>query len=859
MDAPVEAAPAAAPRWREWLLRYRRPLLAVIALAIAGLGFEAIRAILAEVRLADVRAAFQAIDGGRIALALAFTIASYLSLTLYDWFAVRTIGRSLPWRTAALASFTSYTVSHNLGLSLLTGGSARLRAYAAAGLDVADVARVTLIASATFWGGVLAVTAVALLAGERPLALGGYSFAPMWQHFAGGLIVAAIAALFVLRWRGRDMLRIGSATLPVPAPRLMAAQIAVAAFDLACASGALFVLVPHADPTLIGSFFLAYAVAIILALVTHVPGGIGVFEATMLALVPIGRSDLFAALLIYRLVYYLLPLLVAGIIMVALEGKRLRRPIAAGLSVADRIGQALAPPLLALLVFGGGLVLLVSGALPPAHGRMHPLHELLPLPFVEGSHFAASLVGTALLLIAPAVQARLKSGFHAARALLIAGAIFSLTKGVDYEEAIILLIVAALMQYARPGFYRSAGIGSAPVARWWWAAALIALALSAWAGFFAYKHVAYSDDLWWDFAWRGNAPRFLRATLGATMLLVGWAFWRLMSVPPRPQERQQLPDAVAKRAIGATNRADSMLAFTGDKDFLISASADAFLMYRIQGRTWVVMGDPVGPEAAWSELLWELRRRCDAAHGRLCLYQVSVAMLPLVVELGLQPMKYGEEALIDLRQGYDLKGATYKSLRHSTNKASAAGLAFDVIPAAEVLAMLPDLRRVSDAWLRGKVGAEKSFSLGRFETDYITRFDCAVLRLDGAIVAFANLWATPNREELSVDLMRHLPDTPYGAMDLLFVRLMQYGAAQGFERFNLGMAPLSGLKPGPLAPIWSRLGAAVYGHGERLYGFSGLRAFKAKFAPDWVPRYIGTSPGVSAPRALIDLAALLGG
>ena len=74
-----------------------------------------------------------------------------------------------------------------------------------------------------------------------------------------------------------------------------------------------------------------------------------------------------------------------------------RRPLATGLGIAHRIGQALVPPLLALLVFAGGLVLLISGALPPAHGRMHPLHGILPLPFVEGSHFAASLVGTALL------------------------------------------------------------------------------------------------------------------------------------------------------------------------------------------------------------------------------------------------------------------------------------------------------------------------------------------------------------------------------------------------------------------------------------------------------------------------------
>ena len=861
LDAAL-TAPAAAGATRRQPVpagRWRRRLIVLAVLAVALLGFEALRTILAEVRLKDVRGALHAVDPARIWAAIGLTAASYLALTFYDWFAVRTIGRQVPWRTAALASFTSYTIGHNLGLSLLTGGSARLRAYSAAGLDFADVARITLIASATFWSGVIGVTALALLGAHAPIAIASWTFAAGAQHLLGGVLLAAIAALFALRLAGLRELRIGRATLPLPTPPIMAAQLGVAGIDLACAAAALLVLVPQAGPALFGAFFLAYALAITVALVTHVPGGLGVFEATILALVPLGRSDLFAALLLYRLVYYLLPLVVAGAIMVGLEGRRLRRPIAASLSAVESIGQALAPPLIGLLVFGGGLVLLVSGALPAVHGRMHSLRGFLPLPFVEASHFAASLVGTALLLTAPAVQARLKSGFHAARTLLLAGALFSLLKGFDYEEAIILLIVAGLLHYSRPACYRRSGIGAAPIVRWWWAAAVIALTLSAWAGFFAYKHVAYSDSLWWDFAWRGNAPRFLRATLGATMLIGGAAFWRLMAASPHVNELRELPAEVAARALPCATRADAMLAFTGDKGFLVSAAGDAFLMYRVWGRSWIVMGDPVGPQAAWSELVWEIRRRCDAARGRLCLFQVSPDMLPLLVELGLPPIKYGEEAMVDLSHGFDLQGSAYRSLRYSVKRAVAAGLSFAVIPAAEVPAHGAALRRVSDAWLAGKPGAEKGFSLGRFDMDYLARFDCAVLRLHGEIVAFANIWTNGKGSEMSVDLMRHLPDTPYGAMDLLFVRLMQLGAQRGFAWFNLGLAPLSGLQGGPLAPLWSRLGAAVYGHGERLYSFSGLRAFKAKFGPVWVPRYIGTSPGLSAPRALIDLAAMIGG
>ncbi|MGY4396633.1 phosphatidylglycerol lysyltransferase [Sphingomonas sp. UYAg733] len=841
-----------------WGRSHRRPLIALAILAVALLGFEALHAILGEVRLKDVRAALHEIPQGRIAAAIALTGLSYFALTLSEALSLRAIGVRLPWRTAALASFTSYAISHNFGLSLLTGGSARYRVYASAGLDLGDVARVGLLSSAGFWAGLSGIIALALLTGSAPLVIGPALLPIVGQRVIALAIVALIVTLFTARHRGVERIGIGRLTLPVPPVRIMAAQLGVAMLDLAAAAAALFVLLPQSGPQSFALFFLAYTLAVTASAVSHVPGGIGVFELVILAILPAAGGEAFAALLLYRLIYYVLPLIVAAALLASVEGHRLRRPISLGLSLVERTSYFLAPPLIALLVFIGGLILLVSGALPAVHWRIDWLADVAPLPFVEASHFAASMAGTALLLIAPAINARLRSGFLAARLFLAGGIVFSLLKGVDYEEAVLLGVIAALLQYCRPAFYRRAGILDAPLQRTWLAAAAIAIALSLWAGFFAYKHVPYSDDLWWAFAWRGNAPRFLRASLGAAMLLGAVAGWRLLSAPVRPAGDDTLPPAVADAALAASERTDAALAFTGDKQFIVSASADAFLMYRVHGRTWVVMGDPVGPNAAWSELVWRLRGLCDAAHGRLCFYQASDDLLPLLIEMGLQVMKYGEEAHVDLA-AFTLDGPTARTLRHSVRKAEGAGLVFDIVARAAVPGIGPQLQQVSDAWLRNKAGGEKCFSIGRFDADYISRFDCAVLRHEGRIVAFANIWTTRSRTELSVDLMRHLPDTPYGAMDLLFVRLMLWGEANGYVRFNLGMAPLSGLTGRRLAPLWSRIGHAIYGHGEALYGFSGLRSFKAKFRPYWVPRYVATTPGLAAPRAMMDLVALIGG
>lgn len=840
-------------------VRDHRRLLTLAAIAlVGGLGFVALHRVLLSVHLKDVRASLHAVPTARIALALALTTASYLALTLYDVIALRTIGRRLPWRTAAIASFTSYTLSHNLGLSLLTGGSARYRVYRAAGLSLGEIGQVVLIASLTFWIGVGGVAALALLLARGGISIVGQDLTPDAARLLGLGLIALMAVIPIVRWFGVQRIGIGQVEVPIPTLPRQAALAAIAIVDLAAASAALFVLVPDLGPALFPAFLFAYALAIVIALVSHVPGGVGVFEAVMIASVPGDRPDVFAALLLYRLIYYLLPLLVAAGGVLLAEGYRLRHPIAHGVTLVERTARAFAPMAVTVLVFTGGLILLVSGALPGVKGRLSALDDLVPLPFIEGSHLAGSLVGTALLLIAPALRARLRSGFDAARLMLAGGICFSLAKGFDWEEALLLSAILFVLQYARPAFTRRGGVFTDPPDWRWIAAAAAAIAMSVWAGFFAYKRVPYSDELWWRFAIHGNAPRFLRASFGAGVLLGATALWHLL-VARRPRRvSETLPPDIAATALARSSRSDANLALTGDKSFLVSAAGDAFVMYRVKGRSWVMMGDPVGPRAAWDELLWALRRRAHLERGRLCVFQASEAMLPLFVDLGLQPMKYGEEAQVDLAR-FTLAGARAKPLRHALRRCDAAGAVFTILPASDVPPMMSELREISDVWLGDRHGREKRFSLGAFDADYLAHFDTAIVRVGNRIVAFANIWRSGDGTEASIDLMRHVDDAPYGTMDMMIVRLIEWAKGCGFERFNLGMAPLSGLRAGPLAPIWARVGHLLFDNGERLYGFAGLRAFKEKFGPDWVPRFVATPPGLPAAKGLIDIARLVSG
>ena len=316
--------------------------------------------------------------------------------------------------------------------------------------------------------------------------------------------------------------------------------------------------------------------------------------------------------------------------------------------------------------------------------------------------------------------------------------------------------------------------------------------------------------------------------------------------------------AAIEAIVSRSPRVDANLALTGDKRFLVSDDGSAFIMYQVQGRSWVAMRNPVGPESQWRDLLWQFQEVCDLHSGWPVFYQVPSDSLPLYLDLGLTLLKLGEEARVDL-SGFSLEGSHRRTLRYLDRRATREGATFEIVPADSLPAVMAEMKAVSDEWLSRTQTREKTFSVGRFSPDYIGHFDCAVVRRGGKIVAFANIWQAPAGGELSVDLMRYGADAPTGVMDFLFVQLMLWGKSRGFAWFDLGMAPLSGLEVHELGTVWNRIGSFVFRHGEHFYNFEGLRAYKEKFDPVWTPTYLAAPGGLALPHVLLDIAALVSG
>lgn len=298
------------------------------------------------------------------------------------------------------------------------------------------------------------------------------------------------------------------------------------------------------------------------------------------------------------------------------------------------------------------------------------------------------------------------------------------------------------------------------------------------------------------------------------------------------------------------------LALLGDKMLLFNPTRTAFVMYATHGRSWVALGDPAGPEPEQPELVWRFRELCDQYAGWSVFYQIGHDTLPMYLDLGLTLLKLGEEARVPI-QDFSLTGRHRKALRHAHSRAAEEKCSFQVVPVSDVPALLPALRTISDVWLAEKHATEKGFSLGYFDESYLRRFPIALVHQKGKPLAFANLWLGARKEELSIDLMRYVPSGPSNLMDYLFIELMLWGKEQGYQWFNLGMAPLSGIADRPLAPLWNRVAGLAYRHGDHFYGFEGLRQYKEKFDPVWQPKYLASPGGLALPRILSDVAALI--
>jgi phosphatidylglycerol lysyltransferase len=837
--------------------RYLTVLQAIVPLALLVVALWVLHKNLKTVSWREILTYFRTLPLSDVGIAVAITIAAYLVLTLYDFAGTRYAGSTISWRKVAPASFIAYAFSNSIGHPLVTGTPIRVRFYSAEGIDGLGIAKIVSFCVGGFWLGFAALGGVTLCIAPAPL-LAVLPFPTELARVVGvGLIVTTIGYL-VASARIRKAITIKDWKLHLPAPRLAFTQVAIGVLDWCLAASVLYFVFPASDISL-AYFGVCFLVANATGLLSGVPGGIGILETVMVVAMEghIPSSAVLGALVIFRTVYYIVPLVAAVLLLAWHEYRRQEEKIAQGLDTLDRIAPALVPGAFSIVTFAAGAILLIGGATPTPQRELHWLASTVGIPVVQLAHFLTSLVGTALLLLTRSLQHRINFAWRAALWLFGIGIVTTLLRGLDWGSALLLLLLMIATATVRREFYRQAPLSEARFTPGSASTVLMAFAVVIFLTLLAHRSAGLGLDLLFDFSSGGHAARSVRALLGVGLLALG-AVWSLVRAPssPVPVAPSEADLTDARRIVARYPRAHAHQALLGDKRLLFDAQRRGFLMFSVERRSWVSFGDPVAPPDVADELVWTFRDLAARQGGWAVFYGAREENSARYIGLGLAFMKLGEEARVRLEE-FD---PTWRDSHIAALDAVAeAGLRFEVVAPENVGPIADELRGVAGAWLAARGVTAPEAVLGVCDKRYLERGPIGVFRQGDAIVAFANVWLSGENEEASIDLIRYLPTVPTGTMMALAVELATWARDQHYRWFSLGLAPHRGIDPNRRSPAWNRAASVLYRHGEHFEDFHYLREFKESFSPVWEGRYLASPGDLRLANILRDVTRLVAG
>jgi phosphatidylglycerol lysyltransferase len=782
----------------------------------------------------NVRAVLRALDARAVTLAALVTMANIAIMGLYDVMAFRhTKTRAIErWRFGAVA----FCWSNFLTLGPVAGPAIRFWLYRSRVDDLSELHHGIVSVVIAFTSGLAGWTLAALVASRT----------------GGGVVaVAALSLGFVLgaAWLGRSIARRTERFAGPAAGGVRTLELALVGWLDWLLAAIVFLTCLYATGRtapvldLVDGFFFGQ----VIGLASLVPGGFGSSDAFWIARLPFDQSVTAAALGAYRLIYYIAPWFTASLVLLSWATRVSSRRV----DVARRITAS--------LVGGGGVLMILSSASPALHARVVLLEQYVPLPLVEVGQLAAALAGLLLLVLARGLARGYRSAFKLTIALLLLAGFSSLLKGLDWEEAVVLGTIG-LAAWSQSALFDRASGGD------WleWAdlgLAFAALLLFVLFGTFSHHIGATAFERWTLIGYRLQAARFLRTAASMFFAVGAAALYVLIRTPVRfePPDEEDIHHALQAHATYGTGTTPMMVA-VGDKSVFFDGPR-GFCLYRTIGPYLTVFSDPVvrslSERGAFMEALFAFAANLDR---RPLFYQISLDWIPLLHDRGYHLFKLGEEAQVHLDR-LTLEGHAGKLNRQILRRAERDGVAFRILRPEEIDRRMSDLADISDGWLRAKGVIERQFSIGFFDPAYMRRFPCAVVETandERKLLAFANLLEGPRHEELSVDLMRYRTDGP-GVMDFLLLSVMLHGKEAGYRRFNLGMAPLASVGEHRGARVGERLAGLLFRRGEHWYNFQGVRFYKQKFDPEWVPRYMAYQSAVEWPVALAHVSALIAG
>jgi phosphatidylglycerol lysyltransferase len=524
----------------------------------------------------------------------------------------------------------------------------------------------------------------------------------------------------------------------------------------------------------------------------------------------------------------------------------------------------------ALLVFIMGCINLISAVQPALRNRVEILHSIIPLEILHGSRITSALAGFGLIILANGLSRRKRTAWTVALVFLLISIVSHLFKGLDIEETSLSLALFILLVFLRNSFHAESDPPSIRQGFFTLGAAFLFTIAYGTLGFdILDRHFSVNFNLvdalrqtivmFTEFYNPGLQPitgfgkYFADSIYVIGLSTIGFAALMLIRpvlvrYPASSEERQQAEKIVQK--FGGTSLAHAVL-FT-DKSYFFYAE-NTVIGYAVRGQGAIVLGDPIGPTDQIANAIIEFRNFCEHKDWKPAFVSTLPDHLNEYRTAGFDTLCIGYEAIVPL-DSFSLEGSKNKDLRNAVNRMERGRYRAEVYmpPINDVL--LNELRYISNSWLTMRKGGEMHFSDGWFENELIRNNSVmTVLNADGSPIAFVNFVPEYQKNELTVDLMRHYPHMEHGVMEFLFTRMLQFAKEKGYDTFSLGLSALVGVGEKPEDPRVEKALHVISKYISRYFNFRGLHNFKEKFHPQWEPRYFVYQGAANLPLLVNSL------
>ena len=788
----------------------------------------------------------------KLTLVLLIMIAAITPMFFYDSAIVKLLGITVPTKRVIKQSLIVNSFSNLIGFAGLIGVLLRTYFYQTYEMDKGRLLKTIATVSLFYLTGI-SLLAWFILAGYRDIPL---LLKTKWLYLAVIGVGLYLPVLMIL-----SFIKSKKSSEPTIDSRTRLQLLFTSFMEWSAIFLAIWLLANVLNiPFHFNEIFPIFIIASCAGIVSLIPGGLGSFDLVFIwgtQYLGIENEKILVLLILYRIGYLIIPFIFGLVLFVKDFWKKWNDSWD---NLPNALVQNASHVLLTILVFLSGLILLLSAAVPGIVGRLKFVEDIVTFPIISLSHQLSVAAGFVLLGLSRGIEYKVKRAYQLTIAVLSFAAIFSLFKGFDYEEAIVVLIVALLLRGSKSRFYRESYVLT-------WSKTifdvLMVILITSMYVIIGYLNLP---------AAKVNIPTklipyvitdyhdlFYSAFIG---LIIALFVLKIGNVIRKPQNRfmetsNSQEEKILEHIKKYNGNVLTHLIFLHDKFIFWNNKNSVLFSFQKYADKLVILGDPIGEKADFPLAIEEFQHTSDLHGYTPAFYEVSHHMLPYLHESGFDFFKLGEEAFVDLAH-FSLSGKKMKGARAVKNKFERENYHFEIIKPPFSPGLFNELKTVSEDWLQGR--KEKGFSLGFFDEDYLNKSELAILKDNGTqIIAFTSLMPVyDNNEKISVDLMRFKRSSPSGTMDFIFLSLFEWAKEEGYKNFNLGMAPLSNVGISKFSFLGEKIASHIYLHGHFFYHFQGLRKFKEKYADSWESKYLAYRRKSSLPFTMAQVALLIG-